>query len=144
MSFSKKPDRGVAGLRILLVEDETMVALLLEDMLSELGHAVVGPVASLGKAMEMARDEAVDLAILDVNLDGKEAYPVAEALAARGIPFVFATGYGKGSLRAPYRDRVTLSKPFLLRDLVHAITMACPDQARRRGGSDARPAQLAP
>jgi CheY-like chemotaxis protein len=143
MSFSKKPDLPAVGLRILLVEDEMMVAMLLEDMLSEFGHAVVGPVASLGKAVEMAQCEAVDLAILDVNLDGKEVYPVADALAARGIPFIFATGYGQGSLRAPYRDRVTLSKPFLMRDLLHAIATACPAKAGWSGGPNAPPAQLA-
>jgi CheY-like chemotaxis protein len=114
------------GLRILLVEDEIMVALLLEDMLSELGHAVIGPVSRIDKAVEMAQEETLDLAILDVNLDGKEVYPVAEALDARGIPFVFSTGYGNGGLHAAYRDRPTLSKPFLRRDLLQALAVARP------------------
>jgi CheY-like chemotaxis protein len=115
-----------SGLRVLLVEDEIMVALLLEDMLAELGHAVIGPVASLGKAVEMAQSEALDVAILDVNLSGKEVYPVADTLAARGVPFIFATGYGNGGLRAAYRHLPTLSKPFLRRDLLRVLAEACP------------------
>jgi CheY-like chemotaxis protein len=125
MSSSAPPHPAGAGLRVLLVEDEILVAMLLEDMLAELGHTIIGPVARLDKAVEMARSETLDLAILDVNLNGKEAYPVAEALDMRGIPLVFATGYGTGGLRAPYRNRPTLSKPFLRRDLVQALALAC-------------------
>lgn len=109
--------RPVHGLRVLLVEDETLVALLLEDMLGELGHAVVGPVARLDKALEMAAGEPIDIAILDVNINGGQSYPVAEALAARDIPFVFSTGYGQRSLPAQYRDQPTLQKPFQQHDL---------------------------
>ena len=88
MSVSEQTGRrGV--FRVLLVEDENLVAILLEDMLAELGHSVVGPVARLNKALEMAQREAIDLAILYVNINGEQVYPVAEALAARGIPFVF-------------------------------------------------------
>lgn len=94
-----------------------MVAMLLEDILAELGYEIVGPVAWVDKAVAMARGDALDAAILDVNLNGQEVYPVAEALAARGIPFVFATGYGHGGLRPPYGDRPTLPKPFRLRDV---------------------------
>jgi CheY-like chemotaxis protein len=108
---------GSSGLRVLLVEDENLVALLLEDMLAELGHTVVGPVARLDKALEMAQREPFDVAILDVNISGGEVYPIAEALAARGIPFVFSTGYGKKSLPAPYSDRPALQKPFQRHDL---------------------------
>jgi CheY-like chemotaxis protein len=125
MSSNALPRLAGAGLRVLLVEDEILVAMLLEDMLAELGHTIIGPVARLDKAIEMARSEALDLAILDVNLNGKEAYPVAEALDMRGIPLVFATGYGTGGLRPPYRNRPTLSKPFLRRDLVQALAQAC-------------------
>jgi CheY-like chemotaxis protein len=105
------------GLRVLLVEDEIMVALLLEDMLAELGCTVVGPVARLDKALGLARSEAYDLAFLDVNLDGEEVYPVVEAVAARDIPFVFVTGYGRAGVRAPYSDRPTLQKPFRRHEL---------------------------
>jgi len=77
----------------------------------------VGPVARLDEALEMARGDAIDLAILDINLNGEKAYPVAEALAARNIPFVFSTGYGRNSLPAHYRGRPTLQKPFQQDDL---------------------------
>ena len=124
MPRRERSDRPASGLRVLVVEDEIMVSLLIEDMLGDFGHHVVGPVAHLNKAVEMARREALDVAILDVNIKGKEVYPVAEALAARGIPFIFATGYAKGGLRAPYLDRPSLQKPFrrhTLRELFAAV-----------------------
>lgn len=109
------------SLRILLVEDEMLVAMLLEDMLTESGHTVIGPVAKLDQAVEAARNESIDLAILDVNLQGHEVFPVAEALAARQIPFVFSTGYGAGGLPEAWRQRPTLQKPFRRDDLYRVI-----------------------
>jgi len=106
-----------SGLRVLVVEDEMMVALLLEDMIADLGYRVVGPVTRLGKALDVASREAIDVAILDINVDGSEVYPVAEALAARHIPFAFVTGYGREGLREPYRGTPTLAKPFRKGDL---------------------------
>lgn len=117
-------DGGDTGLSVLLVEDEFIIALLLEEMLRDLGYRVLGPVARLGKALEMARREGVDAAILDINLNGEEVYPVAETLAARGIPFVFVTGYGRDRLRAPYCNSPTLPKPFRRGDLQDALAMA--------------------
>lgn len=106
-----------SGLRVLVVEDEVMVALLLEGMIADLSHQVVGPVGRLGKALDVASREAIDVAILDVNVDGKQVYPVAEALAARRIPFAFVTGYGREGLCESYRANPTLAKPFLEQDL---------------------------
>ena len=103
--------------RILLVEDEMLVAMLLEDMLSEAGHTIVGPLSRVGEAAEAARNEAIDMAILDVNVGGEEIYPVAEALAERRVPFAFATGYGAHGLREPWQERPTLQKPFHRSDL---------------------------
>lgn len=117
MSASGQPDTFPAGMRVLLVEDEGVVAMLLEDILGELGCEVVGPVAQVHKAVEMAQHEMIDAAILDVNLNGRDVYPVADALAARNIPFIFATGYSKDSLRAPYDGRPMLQKPFQQRDV---------------------------
>jgi CheY-like chemotaxis protein len=117
MPTSGQSGRRVVGLRVLLVEDENLVALLLEDMLAELGHTVIGPVARLTKALEMTQSEPIDVAILDVNINGEEAYPITEALAARDVPFIFSTGYGDKSLRAPYRARPALQKPFRRADL---------------------------
>jgi CheY-like chemotaxis protein len=96
--------------RILVVEDELMIRLLLEDMLSELGYTVAAEAARMDEALEATKNADFDLAILDANLNGQPVSPVADALVARGTPFVFATGYGE--LPEPYRDRPTLMKPF--------------------------------
>jgi len=125
MPASEQPGRP-GGLRVLLVEDENLIAVLLEDMLAELGHSVVGPVARLGKALEMAESAAIDLAILDVNINGEQAYPVADALAARGIPFVFSTGYGERGLPPRYRGHPTLQKPFQQDELEKLFAAVCP------------------
>jgi two-component SAPR family response regulator len=117
MAISKQPDRPVTELRVLVVEDENLIALLLEDMLAELGHTVIGPVARVKKALDMIQREEIDLAILDVNINGEETYPIADVLAARDVPFFFSTGYGKKGLRAPHHDRPTLQKPFQRQDL---------------------------
>jgi CheY-like chemotaxis protein len=86
--------------RVLVVEDEMTIALLIEDMLTDLGHEVVGLAMRLPQAMELAATAIVDLAILDVNLDGRMSFPVADLLSARGVPFVFATGYGSAGSKS--------------------------------------------
>jgi CheY-like chemotaxis protein len=110
-------DAPTAALRILVVEDELMIRMLLEDMLGELGHTIAVAAARIDEALEAAKTAEFDLAILDVNLNGEPISPVADALVARGVPFVFATGYGEHGLPAPYRDRPTLKKPFQLEGL---------------------------
>jgi CheY-like chemotaxis protein len=109
------------SLRILIVEDEMTIALLLEDMVVDLGHEAAALAMRLPQAMELAETTQLDLAILDVNLDGRMSFPVAEVLARRGVPFLFATGYGSGGIEAPYRDRPVIRKPFSLEDLGKAI-----------------------
>lgn len=108
---------GLAGKRVLLVEDEVLVAWALEDMLTALECAVVGPVARVSEALAMIEAEMVDAAVLDVNLDGQKSYPVADALAARGVPFVFSTAYDKGSLQKEYLHFPMLQKPFERQEL---------------------------
>ena len=108
-------------LRILIVEDEMTIALLLEDMVSDLGHEPAGLAMRLPQALRMAETETLDLAILDVNLDGRLSFPVAEILERRGVPFLFATGYGSAGIDAAYRDKVVIRKPFSLEDLSRAI-----------------------
>ncbi len=88
-----------------MVEDEYLIRMLLEDMLSELGYGLAAAVGSIAEASELATDGDFDVAILDVNLDGAEIYPVADILARRGLPFVFVTGYGEASLPENYRGR---------------------------------------
>jgi CheY-like chemotaxis protein len=117
-------EERIKARRVLLVEDEAMVAMLVEDMLSDFGCEVVGPLARVEEAVAAAGQGGVDIAILDVNLAGKETYPVADALAEKGIPFVFATGYGAGGLRDGYKDRPTLQKPFQQSELVKALAAA--------------------
>ena len=107
--------------RILVVEDEYLIRMLLEDMLTDLGYEIAGAVGTIKEAGELAATAAFDLAILDVNLDGKEVFPVAEILAKRNLPFVFVTGYGENSLPDPYRGRPALQKPFQAEQLKSAL-----------------------
>src|SRR5688572_5561239 len=107
--------------RILVVEDELMIRMLLEDMLGELGYTIAAEAARVEEALEAAKHADFDLAILDVNLNGQPISPVADALVARGMPFVFATGYGERGLPEPYRDRPTLKKPFQMDGLKHLL-----------------------
>jgi CheY-like chemotaxis protein len=112
------------GLRILVVEDEAAISLLLEDMLLDFGCEVVGPAARLTAALDIAHRETLDLAILDVNVAGEPVYPVVEALEARKVPFVFSTGYGSAGIRDLYRDRPVLQKPFAQHDLRQKLLLA--------------------
>ena len=109
------------SLRILIVEDEMTIALLLEEMVMDLGHEPAALAMRLPQALEIAETERLDLAILDVNLDGRMSFPVAEVLERRGVPFLFATGYGSGGIEDAYRDRVVIQKPFSLQELERAI-----------------------
>lgn len=101
-----------AAARLLVVEDEYLIRMLLEDMLADLGYDVAAAVGTLAEASEIAAKGDFNAAILDVNLDGKEIFPVADILTQRGLPFVFVTGYGEGSLPGHYRNRPALQKPF--------------------------------
>jgi len=112
------------GRRVLVVEDEAMVSMLIEDMLGELGHEVVATAARLDEAMELARLSEVDLAILDVNLGGKTSQPVAALLQIRRIPFLFASGYDANALDPPYRYAPVVQKPFQMSELTEAIGKA--------------------
>ena len=112
------------GKRILVVEDELMIRMLLEDMLGELGYVVAAEAARIDEALDAAKNAAFDVAILDVNLNGEPILPVADALAARGTPFVFATGYGERGLPEAYRDRPTLKKPFQIEGLEQMLQSA--------------------
>ena len=108
-------------LRVLIVEDEMLVAMNIEDMLLDLGHEVAGLASRLGAALALAEEAEFDAAMLDVNLAGENSFPVAERLAARGIPFLFATGYGVQGIEERFRDRPILQKPFRAAELAQAL-----------------------
>lgn len=114
----------LAGLRALVVEDEGSVALLIEAMLEELGCEVAASVATLAQAMTAATAESFDFAVLDVNLAGELVFPVAEALRARQLPFVFSTGYGATAVPAAFRGYEVLNKPFILEELERKLCIA--------------------
>ena len=111
-----------AALRVLVVEDEIMIRMLLEDMLGELGYTITAAAGRIDEALSFAREADFDFAILDINLNGETVYPVADALAARGLPFVFSTGYGERGLADGYRGHLTLQKPFQLDGLQKTLS----------------------
>jgi CheY-like chemotaxis protein len=105
----------------LLVEDEALVALMIEDMLTELGLNVVASVAQVPRACEWAASAAFDMAILDVNIAGEFVFPVARILRQRRIPFLFSTGYGQPSLDEEFRNTLTIGKPFSAEQLAEKL-----------------------
>lgn len=109
------------GCRVLVVEDEMTIALMIEDTLLDLGAMVIGPVSRLDAALRLAGEQSVDAAILDVNIRGGTSYPVADILAARGIPFLFCSGYNNWALEERHRDRPRLAKPFNPKDLAGRV-----------------------
>ncbi|WP_460322485.1 response regulator [Pseudomonas ogarae] len=120
------------GVRVLVVEDEGAIALLIEEMLEEFGCEVVASVARLAAACEVAGSAQVDLAILDVNLAGERVFPVAEILQGRMIPFLFSTGYGASGLPAEYAGCPVLHKPFSQSELQQKIAVTL-KEARESG-----------
>jgi CheY-like chemotaxis protein len=124
MTTAPEPPAALPVKRILVVEDEVMIRMLLEDMLGELGYTVAAEVGRIDEALDAVKNGGFDVAILDVNLNGENTAPVAEALAARGTPFVFATGYGEHGLPEAFRDRPTLKKPFQMDGLDRSLQSA--------------------
>jgi CheY-like chemotaxis protein len=103
----------LSGRRILIVEDESLVAMLLETILEDMGCTPVGPAANIDEGLRLAVEETpLDAALLDVNVAGRQVFPVAEALRARGVPFIFSTGYGESGLPDEWRGQPTIQKPF--------------------------------
>jgi CheY-like chemotaxis protein len=117
------PASPLSGMRILMVEDEMVLAMLLDDVLTGLGAQVL-TASSVSKALGLAATEALTGAVLDINVRGEAIYPVSEELARRGIPFVFTTGYGSKGVREEDRHRPMLRKPFRAEALEHIMTTA--------------------
>jgi CheY-like chemotaxis protein len=115
-------DSVLAGLRILVVEDEMIVSLLIEEMLIDYRCDIVGPYDSVPEAMEAAMTEAIDAALLDVNIGGSKVYPVANALAARRIPFLFLSGYGQSAIPHDHPEWRVCSKPFREVELIEMLS----------------------
>ena len=113
---------ALSGLRVLVVEDEMLVSMLVEDMLSDFGCTVVGPAPDFDEAMSLAGSAEIDAALLDVNVAGKAIFPVADALKARGVPFAFASGYGAAGVEGDHSGAPVLQKPFRQSDLERALT----------------------
>jgi CheY-like chemotaxis protein len=120
----KEPRDSGEPVRLLLVEDEALIALMLEDMVENMGCAVTGLAPRVALGVAMAETGHFDVAILDVNVAGENVEPVAERLAAKGVPFIFATGYGEAGVPLRYRDRPVVAKPFRSEQLEAAIQRA--------------------
>jgi len=115
--IATRPPRG----SVFLVEDEVMIRMMVASMLEELGFRVAAEAGEINEAIRLAQSAEYDLAVLDVNVDGKVISPVAKLIAARNRPFIFATGYGSSGLPPEYRDRPALQKPFQLETLARMI-----------------------
>ena len=104
---------ALSGRRVLVVEDESLVAMLLETILEDMGCTPVGPISTVEEALSVvAQETQLDAALLDVNVAGVHVFPVAQALKDKGVPFVFSTGYGEGGLPDEWRGQATIQKPF--------------------------------
>src|SRR6202142_3063115 len=110
-----------SGGSVFLVKDEVMIRMMVADMLEELGYSVAAEAGEIGEAIRLAQSAEFDLAILDVNVNGKVISPVADLIKARNLPFIFATGYGSSGLPEEYRDRPALQKPFQIETLARMI-----------------------
>lgn len=120
---------GLSSRSVFLVEDEVMIRMMVADMLEELGYKVAAEAGDINEALRLAQATEFDIAILDVNVNGKVISPVAEAVQLRNRPFVFATGYGVQGLPEKFRDRPALQKPFQMETLAKMIDTALRGEA---------------
>jgi CheY-like chemotaxis protein len=129
----------LSGRRMLVVEDEMMLLVMIEDMLSDLGCQSVSVAATVKQALALVSTRPFDIAILDVNLNGEMSFRVADALAALHVPFIFSSGYGADALTEEYRDRPLLRKPYSYHDLEDVLYRVVAKMAPvEEDGSDAR------
>jgi two-component SAPR family response regulator len=124
--------KDVTGCRILVVEDEMLIALQIEEVVVKLGCDVVGPTGKLETALQLANEGKFDAAVLDVTIRGGKVYSVAEQLLARGIPFVLASGYGDWALPETLKNRPRMMKPFTATALEEQIKLLCHEVAGRK------------
>ncbi|WP_192641355.1 response regulator [Bosea sp. OAE506] len=114
-------DRILTGLRMLVVEDEMMLLMMIESMLEEIGCQSISVAATVKQALLLIETETFDLAMLDLNLNGDRSYPVADALAEQAVPFMFSTGYSADGMLEPYRNSLILKKPYSFEALAGAL-----------------------
>jgi len=110
--------------RILVVEDEALIAMLVESLLADRGYAIAGPASRVAAALTLAENETLDAAVLDVNIAGEPVFPVADMLTRRGVPVVFLTGYGRLGLPQHFRDYAVVEKPIDPEKLLAAVDAA--------------------
>ena len=122
---------GAGKTRVLLVEDEALVAMMMSGFLEQLDCTVIGPCATCFEALSLLKENEIDVAILDVNLGGETVYPVADALARQGVPFAFATGYGRETIESRFAHMTTLEKPVGFDDLRNTMRELCGAAAER-------------
>jgi CheY-like chemotaxis protein len=115
-------EKLLSGRRILIVEDEMLVLMSIEDMLADLGCESVAAAATVDQAVGLIHAQVFDAAMLDINLNGTKSFPVADKLAALGVPFFFSTAYSAQALRDGYHDRPLLKKPIRYEALVEVFT----------------------
>ena len=113
---------SLEGIRVLVVEDEYLVAVLIEDMLESAGCVVTGPISRIPEALDAVDHDTYDAALLDINLGGERVDPVAQALTNRNVPFVFVTGYGATGLPGEFAERPHICKPFRMADLLGTLS----------------------
>jgi two-component SAPR family response regulator len=112
---------ALKGVRVLIVEDEFLVATLIEDMLESAGCTILGPIPRVAEALDVVDHETCDVAVLDVNLGGDRIDPVADALDRRNVPFMFVTGYTENALPGEFAERPRLCKPFKMGELLGTL-----------------------
>ena len=122
------PEAALAGRRVLVVEDSPVVAAAAEDMLRDMGCVVVGPATNMAAALQMAGEDEVDAAIVDINIRGGKAFPVVRILAGRSIPFLLTSGYADWSMPEEWQGRARLPKPYTPNQLREALLKLLPGQ----------------
>lgn len=105
-------DKLLSSRRILIVEDEILILMMIEDMLTDLGCESIAVASKVDQAITLVEGQVFDAAMLDINLNGIASYPIADALTARGVPYFFSTGNGVKDMKEGYRDQDVLKKPF--------------------------------
>jgi CheY-like chemotaxis protein len=127
---------ALEGVRVLVVEDEYLVADLIEKMLESAGCIVMGPIPRVPEALDAVDHDDYDVAVLDVNLAGERINPVADALSERDVPFMFVTGYGANALPREYAERPHIGKPFRMAELLGMLSsiLKCNDHLAARPG----------